>query len=98
MRSAIATGSPVPISPAYSTGPDKESNDAAGRSDAITVIEVVTARIVKVHRFLNEPQTEHPAIEIHISLGVSGNRRDVVNTPKWFHELWYLVQIRCRER
>jgi len=71
------------------TWPWKERHYRAGPPRAIAVVEVVCARIVKVHSALYKSQPENANVEIEIRLRFTRDRRDVMNAA----ELHYLGQM-----
>ena len=48
----------------------------------VSVVEVVAARIVKVDGEFDQAQTEQARVEVDVSIGVTGNRGDVVNSKE----------------
>src|ERR1700685_1213107 len=59
--------------------PRKEREDGAGMADPVAIIEMIGAGIVEVHRLLDEAQPDDASIEIPITLGLAGNRSDVMD-------------------
>ena len=58
----------------------EERDVAPGRALLVRVEQVVDGRIVLIHRLLDEPEPEHPGVEVHVSRGVRRDARDVVDT------------------
>lgn len=53
----------------------------------VRVEEMIGARIVLVHTFFYQPQTEHARVEIKIFLRWTSDRRDVMKSPNVLHNL-----------
>jgi hypothetical protein len=49
-------------------------------SDLVSVIEMIGARIVEVHRFLDKSQPEYMGVEGEIALGSSTDCSDMMET------------------
>src|SRR5690606_32707176 len=52
----------------------------AGAAGAVSKVEVVAAGIVKVHRLLDQAQTEHAGVEIDRALGIAAYNGNVVES------------------
>src|SRR5262249_46519996 len=59
--------------------PGKEGQHRSRMPHFVAVIEMIGARIVEVHRFLDEAQAEHAGVERKVAIGASANGGDVVN-------------------
>ena len=57
----------------------EEGELGAGAAVLVGVEEVVDGRVVLVDRFLHQPQTQHPRVEVDVVLSVGGDRGDVVD-------------------
>ena len=66
-------------------GPRKERQIGARVPFSVGVEEVICARIVLVHRLLDEAHPEHACVKVEILLSGSGNGRDVVKAVYGFH-------------
>ena len=61
------------------TSPGEKRHDCAGRAVFIAIIEMIGARIVKIHGFLDQTQPQHRLIKMQIDLRVAANGGDVMN-------------------
>ena len=55
-------------------------DDRAGRSRLVAIIKVIGGRVVEIHRFLDQPQTEQTAVKIVVGLRIARDRTDVMET------------------
>src|SRR4029453_14509273 len=60
--------------------PRKKCQDCSGRPAPIAEIKMVRSRIIKIHRALNETQTEKPDIKIEVPLRIARDRSDVMKS------------------
>jgi len=51
---------------------------------AVSVVEMVCARVVKIDREFDEPQPQQPDIEIDVRLRMAGDGGDVVDAEDLF--------------
>src|SRR4051812_34750685 len=70
---------------ALSTRPRKEGEDATRRPFAITIVEVIGARVVEVDRLLHQPHPEGASVEVDVLLRISGDGRDVMDAEGVAH-------------
>ena len=75
----------------------KEGQIGAGAAPLIGEEEVIDARIVLIDGFLDQAQSEHTGIKIDISLGVLGDRGDVMDSLE-LHGLTYSILAMSRWR
>jgi hypothetical protein len=59
--------------------PGEEGEDRARAAGLVAIVEVVGARIVEIHRLLDQPQSERPGVEVEIALRGARDRGDVMN-------------------
>ena len=71
--------------------PLEKRNGRAGLPGLVPEIQMIAARIVKVHGLLHEPLAEHARIEIHRALGVGADEGDVVQA-KDGHEGLFVIR------
>src|SRR5262249_56687277 len=64
----------APAAPRRGVLPGEEGEDGAGLADLIAVVQVIGARIVEVHRSLDEAQPGDERVEVQIARGLAGNR------------------------
>src|SRR3954466_9716703 len=64
---------------AVRTRPGKKREQRAGTSDLVTVVEVIAARIVEVHRELDEAKSQDTGVEVQVSLRIAGDGGDVMD-------------------
>jgi len=70
----------APLSSAPRVRPGKERENAPRIPLFVAEVEVIGRRVVKVYGSLYEPEAEDSGVEIEISLGVTRDTGDVVNT------------------
>ena len=70
---------PGPGPPRRRAGVLEEGEVGAGVAALVGEEEVVDGRVVLVDRFLDQPQAQHPGVEVDVALRVLGDRGDVVN-------------------
>jgi len=68
--------------------PDEEGHDRARPSELVAVVEVVRAGVVEVDRLLDQPQAQHPDVEVDVALGVAGDRGHMVDARHGCHRTW----------
>ena len=52
------------------------------------VVQVIEVGRVEVDGLLDHPQPEHSHVEIHVALGIRGDRRYVMNSIQVHRDLW----------
>ena len=62
--------------------PGEECQDRRRPPGRVPVVEVVGARVVEVHRLLDQPQPQHPGVEVDVALRVRRDGRDVVQAAR----------------
>jgi len=78
-------GKPVPEARRRHLGPRKEREVGAGVAFRIRIEEVIGARVVLVHGFLDETHAENAGVEIEVLLRGTGNRGDVMKPVDALH-------------
>ncbi len=75
--------------PLRRTWPREEGQDSARPAQVVAIVQVVAPRVVEVDRPLDEPQAEHARVEVHVAVGISRDRRDVMHA--WYLHVYPLV-------
>ena len=70
---------PLPARPRGSPGYSKNVRSLPGMRLRVGVEEVVDGRVVLVDGLLDQPQPQHPHVELDVGGGVTRDRRDVVD-------------------
>ena len=60
--------------------PRKESENGARMANLITIIEMIGAGIVEVHRLLDKAQTDDVCVEMQVANGLPGNCRNMMDS------------------
>ena len=63
----------------------EEGDVGARRAVLVGVEQVVDARIVLVDGLLDQPEAQHPRVEVDVAGSVTGDQRDVVDAFDWLH-------------
>src|SRR5262245_27637314 len=69
-----------PANSASSSRPRKKCQDCSRRAAIIAEIKMVGSRVIKIHRALDETQTEKPDVKIEVPLRIAGDRSDVMKS------------------
>ena len=70
---------PAPARPGATPGYSKKVRSEPGVAALVGEEEVVDGRVVLVDRFLDQPQAQHPRVEVDVALSVLGDRGYVVD-------------------